>query len=76
VTRNGANVAKFTLCGCPAPAAMVFRPPYARTIERLLDGNHTGQQLFNSTPETLHQLLTNAPAGPGHLVIRRAPHLA
>jgi hypothetical protein len=49
VTRNGANVAKFTLCGCPAPAAAVFRPPYPRTIKRLLDGTHTGQQLFNGT---------------------------
>lgn len=57
MTRNGANVAKFTLCGCPAPAATVFRPA-ARTIKRLLDGNHTGQQLFNGTPDTLHQLLT------------------
>ncbi len=43
MTRNYANVAKFTLCGCPAPAAAVFRPPYDRTIERLLDGNHTGR---------------------------------
>jgi hypothetical protein len=43
VTRNCANVAKFTPCGCPAPAAAVFRPPYARTFERLLDGNHAGR---------------------------------
>lgn len=43
MTRNCANVAKFTPCGCPAPAAAVFRPPYARTFERLLDGNHAGR---------------------------------
>jgi hypothetical protein len=41
----------------PSPA-QVFKEPYARTIERLLDGNHTGTQLFNGTPGTLNELLT------------------
>jgi hypothetical protein len=36
----------------------IFRAPYAATIERLLDGNHTGEQLFSGTPSTLAQLLT------------------
>jgi hypothetical protein len=38
--------------------AEVFRAPYAGTITRLLDGNHTGGQLFNSTPDSLAALLT------------------
>ncbi|HEY9242835.1 MAG TPA: hypothetical protein VIP48_12675 [Streptosporangiaceae bacterium] len=40
-----------------APAA-VFRPPYARTISKLLDGNHPDQQILNGTPARLGQLLT------------------
>lgn len=38
--------------------SQVFRPPYASTIETLLDGNHTGQQLFDGTPAQLGDLLT------------------
>jgi hypothetical protein len=36
----------------------IFRAPYAATIERLLDGRHTGEQLFSGTPGTLARLLT------------------
>ncbi|HMH94660.1 MAG TPA: hypothetical protein VK586_26695 [Streptosporangiaceae bacterium] len=36
----------------------IFRAPYAATIEQLLDGDHTGEQLFSSTPTTLARLLT------------------
>jgi len=36
----------------------IFRAPYAATIETLLDGRHTGEQLFNGTPGTLAELLT------------------
>jgi len=36
----------------------VFQRPYAATIERLLDGNHTGQDVVEGTPGTLAQLLT------------------
>ena len=36
----------------------VFQRPYAATIERLLDGNHTGQEVLEGTPGTLAQLLT------------------
>jgi hypothetical protein len=38
--------------------AEVFRSPYAATIERLLDGDHTGEQVFSGTPGTLAGLLT------------------
>jgi hypothetical protein len=38
--------------------AEVFQAPYAATITGLLDGNHTGQQLFSGTPDTLAALLT------------------
>jgi hypothetical protein len=38
--------------------AEVFKAPYAGTITGLLDGNHTGQQLFNGTPASLAALLT------------------
>lgn len=38
--------------------AEVFRSPYAATIEALLDGNHTAEQLFSGTPTTLAELLT------------------
>jgi hypothetical protein len=38
--------------------AEVFRAPYAGTIQQLLDGNHTGEQLFSGTPATLAGLLT------------------
>ncbi|MGW2637121.1 lipase [Streptomyces sp. NPDC001348] len=36
----------------------VFRAPYDSTIEGLFDGAHTGQQLMQGTPDTLHALLT------------------
>jgi hypothetical protein len=36
----------------------VFKEPYASTIETLLDGNHTGQQLFDGTPAQLSDMLT------------------
>jgi hypothetical protein len=38
--------------------AQVFKPPYAGTIETLLDGNHTSQQLIAGTPGQLSDLLT------------------
>jgi hypothetical protein len=38
--------------------AQVFKAPYARTIETLLDGNHTSQQLIAGTPGQLSDLLT------------------
>jgi hypothetical protein len=38
--------------------AEVFQLPYAATITGLLDGNHTGQELFSGTPGTLAALLT------------------
>ncbi len=38
--------------------SQVFRAPYASTIETLLDGNHTGDQLVAGTPDRLSQLLT------------------
>ncbi|GAA2246231.1 hypothetical protein GCM10010430_30280 [Kitasatospora cystarginea] len=41
-----------------ASPSEVFRPPYADSIERLLDGNHTGEQLMAGTPDTLDALLT------------------
>jgi hypothetical protein len=34
------------------------QPQHGPLSGRLLDGNHTGQQLFNGTPGTLQQLLT------------------
>jgi hypothetical protein len=37
----------------------VFRAPYARTIEGLLDGSHTGQEVVAGTPNTLGALLTS-----------------
>jgi hypothetical protein len=51
--------------------AEVFKPPYAGTIETLLDGDHTSQQLIAGTPGQLSDLLTargfamlRHPAGP------------
>jgi hypothetical protein len=38
--------------------AEVFRAPYASTIETLLDGNHTADQLLAGTPGQLSDLLT------------------
>ncbi|HEY2522040.1 MAG TPA: hypothetical protein VGJ19_18170 [Streptosporangiaceae bacterium] len=38
--------------------SQLFQAPYAGTIETLLDGNHTGDQLFAGTPDRLSQLLT------------------
>jgi hypothetical protein len=38
--------------------AQVFKPPYAGTIETLLDGNHTSEQLIAGTPGQLSDLLT------------------
>jgi hypothetical protein len=36
----------------------IIKPAYARTIEGLFDGRHTGQQLFAGTPATLDALLS------------------
>ncbi|MFE2417246.1 lipase [Streptomyces hokutonensis] len=36
----------------------VFRAPYSRTIEGLLDGTHTGQEVVARTPATIDALLT------------------
>lgn len=36
----------------------VFRAPYSRTIEGLLDGTHTGQEVVARTPDTVDELLT------------------
>ncbi|MFD4558685.1 lipase [Streptomyces sp. NPDC058469] len=36
----------------------VFRAPYSRTIEGLLDGTHTGQEVMARTPDTIDGLLT------------------
>ncbi|QKV92827.1 lipase [Streptomyces sp. NA02950] len=36
----------------------VFRAPYAKTVEALFDGAHTGRQLMEGTPDTLDKLLT------------------
>lgn len=38
--------------------ARVFRAPYDRTIESLLDGTHTGQEVVAGTPDSLDALLT------------------
>lgn len=38
--------------------AAVFRQPYARTIDRLLDGDTPDAQIIKGTPATLGQLLT------------------
>ncbi|MFF3691291.1 alpha/beta hydrolase family protein [Streptomyces sp. NPDC002187] len=38
--------------------AQVFRAPYDRTIEGLLDGTHTGQEVVAGTPGSLDALLT------------------
>jgi hypothetical protein len=38
--------------------AEVFKPPYATTVPHLLDGDHTGPQVFSGTPATLDALLT------------------
>ena len=40
-----------------APAD-VFQAPFDATIEQLLDGNHTGQQVVAATPDDISQLLT------------------
>ncbi|MGP4007321.1 alpha/beta hydrolase family protein [Streptomyces sp. 4N124] len=40
-----------------SPSEM-FRAPYDRRIERLLDGTHTGQEVVAGTPGTLDKLLT------------------
>lgn len=39
-------------------SAVVFREPYARTIDRLLDGSTPGPKVFAGTPARLGQLLT------------------
>jgi pimeloyl-ACP methyl ester carboxylesterase len=36
----------------------VFRPPYDRTIEGLLDGTHPGSEVVAGTPDSLNALLT------------------
>ena len=38
--------------------AEVFQAPYAGTMQRLFDSNHTAQQVINGTPGTLRKLLT------------------
>jgi hypothetical protein len=38
--------------------AQVFRAPYDRTIEGLLDGTHTGPEVVAGTPDSLDALLT------------------
>jgi hypothetical protein len=38
--------------------AEVFQAPYAGTIQRLFDSNHTGPQVFAGTPGSLSDLLT------------------
>ncbi|MEU9404256.1 lipase [Streptomyces sp. NPDC048281] len=38
--------------------AEVFRAPYDRTVEGLLDGTHTGQEVVAGTPDSLGALLT------------------
>ncbi|MEW1777753.1 hypothetical protein [Streptomyces sp. NPDC086777] len=37
--------------------AQVFRAPYDRTVEGLLDGTHTGQEVVSGTPDSLDALL-------------------
>src|SRR5579859_2154043 len=36
----------------------IVRAPYARTIEALFDGRHTGDQVFTGLPGTVNELLT------------------
>jgi hypothetical protein len=36
----------------------IVRAPYARTIEGLFNGNHTGDQVFEGLPGTINELLT------------------
>ncbi|MCP9206108.1 lipase family protein [Streptomyces cucumeris] len=36
----------------------VFQPRYAKTVEALFDGAHTGRDIMNGTPGTLDELLT------------------
>jgi hypothetical protein len=43
------------IAGLPAK---IFKTPYASTLPRLFDGDHTDQQVFNGTPATLDELLT------------------
>jgi hypothetical protein len=43
------------IAGLPAK---IFKAPYASTLPRLFDGDHTDQQVFNGTPATLDELLT------------------
>ncbi|WP_262704142.1 MULTISPECIES: alpha/beta hydrolase family protein [Streptomyces] len=38
--------------------AQVFRAPYDQTIEGLLDGTHTGQEVVAGTPDSIDALLT------------------
>jgi hypothetical protein len=38
--------------------AEVFQAPYDRTIERLFDGRHTGQEILAGTPDDVSRLLT------------------
>ena len=38
--------------------AEVFQAPYHQTIEGLLDGEHTGLEVVNGTPDTVGELLT------------------
>jgi hypothetical protein len=43
------------IAGMPAK---IVKAPYARTIEGLFDGRHTGDQVFNGLPSTINELLT------------------
>ncbi|MEV8453166.1 lipase [Streptomyces sp. NPDC052095] len=38
--------------------AQVFRAPYDRTVEGVLDGTHTGQEVMAAAPDSLDELLT------------------
>lgn len=37
----------------------MYRSPYDATIEALYDGDHTGKELFEGTPDTVDALLTD-----------------
>ncbi|MGW3444535.1 hypothetical protein [Streptomyces sp. NPDC001076] len=56
--------------------AQVFRAPYDRTVEGLLDGTHTGQEVVAGTPDSLDALLTaRGRAMPAHPTGRLAAAL-
>ncbi|MEU3597780.1 hypothetical protein ABZ714_03445 [Streptomyces sp. NPDC006798] len=52
----------------------VFRAPYDRTIEGLLDGTHTGREVVAGTPDSIDALLTpHGRAMPAHPTGPRRP---